>query len=41
MEFTLIDSNKPKVNVSPIQRINIKVLPVDDLPPAPGSGNSL
>ena len=41
-EFRLIDSNRPEPNVSPVMRVDIKVTPVDDLPPQVGAtGNTL
>ena len=40
-EFVLIDTNQPDPNVSPVHSVKIKITPVDDLLPEPGSGNSL
>jgi len=40
-EFTLLDSNRPKPNISPRHTVRIKVTPINDLPPQPGPGNKL
>ncbi|XP_076812238.1 FRAS1-related extracellular matrix protein 1-like isoform X1 [Clavelina lepadiformis] len=40
-EFQMIDSSRPTPNISPTQRVSIKITPVNDQPPQPSDGNSL
>lgn len=37
-DFVMIDSCRPIPNISPMQTVNVKITPVDDLPPKPVPG---